>query len=640
MMSTNSEKLDLPQSLPELKAIDDSLRCEICFEYFTTALILPTCSHNYCSLCIRRFMNYKSQCPTCQTPVLEPELRNNRVLDNLVKNYLSIRPKLLRSLSDSNTPPVISSEHNDDGAIIVNNRDDKSPNAIKCAFKKVKSPKTEKSKKPSSHVESTPQPGTSTDSGKVNEDVTILKSFPSPANQSRVTSSLPKANCPVCGVTLLEKNINAHLDLCLNSDPKKSALRSSAPKRKTLPKLVYNLMSDKDLKKKLKEYNLSVQGSRQVLIKRIQEFTLLYNSQCDSENPKSAAAIAKDVEKNEKMKTQLAHKESIKQAKLVFDKGESEEEQEKKKEKYMKTHKSQYDQLINEVKKRMGTRRTKKANQAEMEDSGDKNMESATTSQSDAVPSTSSTSMETEISNSGDTPVAMDTQSSESSLATNRINESEFDIAEKCVSSKDELKFIDSISAENVNSDSDFAVDATASDGNSTRKKSKRPVGRPKKHQKSHSAVHQKEKQKLSEPEVAPEEKQCIVDEQSDEEQLSPSIFSDPMPEMKQSTSPGSSPIFGNQPQTDKRESRSPSSTPSLGFGPLESSEFGSNSETMLDDDMGKILQTLESPTTVPKRSLRKRKQESMASPDYSTGENCSSSEVETTKRKRKAPRK
>lgn len=54
-----------------------------------------------------------------------------------------------------------------------------------------------------------------------------------------------------------------------------------------MSKVVYNLLSDRDLKKKLKEHGLSTRGTRQQLIKRHQEFVHMYNAQCDSLNPKS-----------------------------------------------------------------------------------------------------------------------------------------------------------------------------------------------------------------------------------------------------------------------------------------------------------------------------------------------------------------
>uniref|UniRef100_A0A8C9PTF5 RING-type E3 ubiquitin transferase n=1 Tax=Spermophilus dauricus TaxID=99837 RepID=A0A8C9PTF5_SPEDA len=53
------------QSLAVMKRIGDLLRCGIFFGYFNIAMIIPQCSHNYCSLCIRKFLSYKTQCPTC-----------------------------------------------------------------------------------------------------------------------------------------------------------------------------------------------------------------------------------------------------------------------------------------------------------------------------------------------------------------------------------------------------------------------------------------------------------------------------------------------------------------------------------------------------------------------------------------------
>nr|KAF6335685.1 RAD18 E3 ubiquitin protein ligase [Pipistrellus kuhlii] len=72
-----------PPGLEVMKTVDDLLRCGICFEYFNIAMMIPQCSHNYCSLCIRKFLSYKTQCPTCCVTVTEPDLKNNRALDDL-----------------------------------------------------------------------------------------------------------------------------------------------------------------------------------------------------------------------------------------------------------------------------------------------------------------------------------------------------------------------------------------------------------------------------------------------------------------------------------------------------------------------------------------------------------------------------
>ncbi|VCW70471.1 unnamed protein product, partial [Gulo gulo] len=81
---------------------------------------------------------------------------------------------------------------------------------------------------------------------------------PSTSTLKQVT----KVDCPVCGVNIPENHINKHLDSCLTREEKKESLRSSVHKRKPLPKTVYNLLSDRDLKKKLKEHGLSVQGNK------------------------------------------------------------------------------------------------------------------------------------------------------------------------------------------------------------------------------------------------------------------------------------------------------------------------------------------------------------------------------------------
>ena len=47
-------------------------------------------------------------------------------------------------------------------------------------------------------------------------------------------------------------------------------------------------MTDKQLRKQLKEYHLPTQGKRDVLLKRIKEFTLLYNAECDALNPRTS----------------------------------------------------------------------------------------------------------------------------------------------------------------------------------------------------------------------------------------------------------------------------------------------------------------------------------------------------------------
>ena len=57
--------------------------------------------------------------------------------------------------------------------------------------------------------------------------------------------------------------------------------------RKPMGKLVYHLLSLKDLRRRLRDCHLPTQGQRDHLVRRHQEFVHVYNAQCDSLSPKS-----------------------------------------------------------------------------------------------------------------------------------------------------------------------------------------------------------------------------------------------------------------------------------------------------------------------------------------------------------------
>nr|XP_020829451.1 E3 ubiquitin-protein ligase RAD18 isoform X3 [Phascolarctos cinereus] len=316
-----------PSRLVEMKAVDDLLRCGICFDYFNIAMIIPQCSHNYCSLCIRKFLSYKTQCPTCCVTVTEPELKNNRVLDELVKSFSSARQE--NRMMDSYLVKEIHSSI----------KTPEKPKRVKegkvnpigkklCSSAEIKGASSEsREAQRSSSVDGPEKPSTS-----------ALK-------------EVTKVECPVCSVSIPEAYINKHLDSCLSREDKKESLRSSINKRKTMPKIVYNLLSDRDLRKKLKEYGLSSQGNKQQLIRRHQEFVHMYNAQCDSLHPKSVAEIVKEVENMEKTRVRL-ESNTLNENVMVFTKNQTEKEIDDIHSKYRKEHQNEFKLLVDEAKNR------------------------------------------------------------------------------------------------------------------------------------------------------------------------------------------------------------------------------------------------------------------------------------------------
>uniref|UniRef100_A0A8C9P2Q4 RING-type E3 ubiquitin transferase n=1 Tax=Spermophilus dauricus TaxID=99837 RepID=A0A8C9P2Q4_SPEDA len=325
-----------PPGLAVRKRIDDLLRCGICFEYFNIAMIIPQCSHNYCSLCIRKFLSYKTQCPTCCVTVTEPDLKNNRILDELVKSLNFARNHLLQFALES--PPISpASSSSKKLAVKVH-----TPGGYRHSLKQgsrlmdnflvreTNGSISELSMK-ENDIKFSPQKEASTSletkaacfMGK-----TALGFSDTNGHEIPSTSTLKqvsKVDCPVCGVSILENHINKHLDSCLTREEKKESLRSFVNKRKPLPKTVYNLLSDRDLKKKLKQHGLSTQGNRQQLIKRHQEFVHMYNAQCDALHPKSAAEIVQELENMEKTRMRL-EASKLNESVMVFTKDQTEKE--------------------------------------------------------------------------------------------------------------------------------------------------------------------------------------------------------------------------------------------------------------------------------------------------------------------------
>ncbi|KFV96100.1 E3 ubiquitin-protein ligase RAD18, partial [Fulmarus glacialis] len=322
--------------------VDDLLRCGICFDYFSIAMIIPQCSHNYCSLCIRKFLSYKTQCPTCCVAVSESDLKNNRTLDELVKSFNSARQQLFQLVLDTPliSSPLACSRH------LAGKSHIRSP--VSCPVLKEEVPVIDsflRKEKVCTLTKAEGLAGTDqkilkteehhnlySSSAEVDGKDNEVGSRESPEcakshekSSTSVEKVVKKVDCPVCEVAIPEQYINKHLDSCLTREEKKDSLRSSAHKRKPMSKVVYNLLSDRDLKKKLKEHGLSTHGTRQQLIKRHQEFVHMYNAQCDSLNPKSVAEVVKELEKNEKIRVQLEFNKTGENS-LTFTKDQTEEE--------------------------------------------------------------------------------------------------------------------------------------------------------------------------------------------------------------------------------------------------------------------------------------------------------------------------
>lgn len=92
-MSFGEEGIDDPSDFQAnaFQDLDEHFRCPICKEFFETTMILSTCSHSFCALCIRRSLNTEQNCPQCRKTAYESDLIHNYALDHVVNTWRNNR---------------------------------------------------------------------------------------------------------------------------------------------------------------------------------------------------------------------------------------------------------------------------------------------------------------------------------------------------------------------------------------------------------------------------------------------------------------------------------------------------------------------------------------------------------------------
>lgn len=88
----STDWLDTPLSL--LAPLESSLRCQVCKDFFDNPVI-TSCSHTFCSLCIRRCLSTEGKCPVCRSSDQETKLRRNWVVQELLEAFQNARPSVL-----------------------------------------------------------------------------------------------------------------------------------------------------------------------------------------------------------------------------------------------------------------------------------------------------------------------------------------------------------------------------------------------------------------------------------------------------------------------------------------------------------------------------------------------------------------
>ncbi|ORX36409.1 hypothetical protein BD324DRAFT_591711 [Kockovaella imperatae] len=290
LASLADEPPPFPDSHPQLQRLDRSVLCTICKEIFR-APVTVTCGHTFCSECIRSSLSVMTdkKCPLCHATITEGSIRRNRAMEEVTEAWETARDSLITlsqpvaGPSRRRPPPEPNSKSSSSTSANLKRprRSDESrsqsPNKI--------------SKKSTDHVDH------------------VVSSDSEEEEQVQEISENDEGECPLCSARMAIASIPMHIERgCPPVSKKKSAPgnqkadwrkvfsmagstkeKNVSMKRITSPN--YHLATPTDLRNILNEYSLPTVGDKPALEARVRQWIILFNSNLDTEHPKSLSAL-------------------------------------------------------------------------------------------------------------------------------------------------------------------------------------------------------------------------------------------------------------------------------------------------------------------------------------------------------------
>lgn len=292
----------LPTPLAALAPLDSSLRCQVCKDFFTTPMI-TSCSHTFCSLCIRRYLSQEGKCPACREPDQEVKLRRNCAVEEMVVHFTTSRENLLvfAKNAEARRDEIAEAERPKKRRKVA--AAEPITNGLERRSTRSQSKRTAEDASQQS-APSTQEVIDDSDDGSIYENNdTKSPHFTNGASE-------PKdglVGCPCCHRRMKESLINTHLDKCIAGEsftpadddpspaPSKSqvaqpgtiayTLRKPSKDNERLPFINYSLLGDNALRKKLRDLGIPNHGSKELMRRRHTEWVNLWNANCDSTTP-------------------------------------------------------------------------------------------------------------------------------------------------------------------------------------------------------------------------------------------------------------------------------------------------------------------------------------------------------------------
>ncbi|KAJ5948625.1 Postreplication repair E3 ubiquitin-protein ligase rad18 [Penicillium verhagenii] len=263
-ITDSTDWLDTPLKL--LAPLESALRCQVCKDFYDTPMI-TSCSHTFCSLCIRRCLSSDGRCPACREGDQVLKLRRNWAVQELLNTFNTARPAVLELARNFNSM-----------------KDQESNRIPEPQHKKRKANHMEQPEVVSL-VEASPR-GYGHDQGAPNQGEGEEEEY--------ITAGM--TTCPVCARSMTIQAVNGHIDRCLAETEAAQAPPSTRHQTTFgLPTLNYDVMNQSQLRKKFKELGIPAEGAKDLMKRRHTEWVNLWNANCDSQNPKSRMQLLREL---------------------------------------------------------------------------------------------------------------------------------------------------------------------------------------------------------------------------------------------------------------------------------------------------------------------------------------------------------
>ncbi|SPC61377.1 related to postreplication repair protein uvsH/nuvA [Ustilago sp. UG-2017b] len=382
LMDHVTDPSDWKEDFTVLRNLDASLRCDLCFDIYTSPVSIKSCHHAFCSTCIRTHINQSgnggSFCPKCrQTKAYDSELIPQPLLEITALEWKRSRSFLARLQSHHHHPHP--TRHKQSCPPQTESSSKRPPSQ----HNRSSSPRRSKRIKPdlcNSHPlpihDDQEQDLIHNTHPEHDADPSAFGSSPSPSPSlqdatGRASDLQLKTDhlveCPICTHKFTLTALNRHLDSAncypgfLQPSPQERGLASTttttkstcswftqprcssisassdAANEKRLVRPQYNLKSERELRKLLQDASLPTNGDREKMVQRHRQWVNIWNANLDSTNARrSLPQLRQELAAWERTKA------SAKDHSVLVDRHKSTWVQ--------KSNKSQFDELVQKAK--------------------------------------------------------------------------------------------------------------------------------------------------------------------------------------------------------------------------------------------------------------------------------------------------